>query len=685
MVQELAVVPPPPPLPGQQDQQNGHVSNGKPNSDQFLMAPHSHQRQNSIPTEEMSQLTISRRAVHVPLARCRVLYLGSAVPTETAVGLEAVQQPLKERYPARRDGEISGIDAWLTVYSSGMQLQYVADSNQVTWFPIQTLHVCAAVKCVTLINGATGESHPKFISLDSEGAAGSSHPPMFASIMRRTIGIKVLECHVFICKSNQAAMALVQSCTHAYEHKEGWTDEAPPAEVFQGDLVSPNSNGTMHLVPAEPVNTETAPPEFYQQPPDQGYFYASNKQLVKNYNVFGGRQAPTTVPRPQGPTPARLPPPGPRPAGPPLLAGPGSPPPGLVPPPGTLIRGPPPGTLVRSPPPLMVPAPPPAGPPVVMGPPVPYDTLPPPRGLPMGPPFPPPPAGYFADWEMHAGQPIVVYPQDGIYGGGRRREKKKRKEHRKRSSSGEKHKSSGSRNHHRERRHHHNDHKGHYSDEGHKRDSRERRHHSPERRKTRHHSHERHYQNSSSRRPPQDSRRRRSTSPSSSDEYYRYERERRRQERPRTPPADYQRRHSPERRSPERRDHHQDYHDRNRDYQDYNRDYQDRKHDRRDRNPEVYYREMEAPDDTYSHHIETRDRPEREYHRHFPRSEKEFGLSMEEERRAIGDAGAAPDPYQLNGFRYQDDDSQINMDMFNRRNGRGKPYDNLEQSLGYYP
>jgi len=32
---------------------------------------------------------------HIPLAKCRVLYLGSAVPLETATGLEAVQQPLK--------------------------------------------------------------------------------------------------------------------------------------------------------------------------------------------------------------------------------------------------------------------------------------------------------------------------------------------------------------------------------------------------------------------------------------------------------------------------------------------------------------------------------------------------------------------------------------------------------------
>ena len=46
----------------------------------------------------------------------------SAVPLETAVGLEAVQQPLRERYSGD-DGDVPGIDAWCTVFSSGIQMQ----------------------------------------------------------------------------------------------------------------------------------------------------------------------------------------------------------------------------------------------------------------------------------------------------------------------------------------------------------------------------------------------------------------------------------------------------------------------------------------------------------------------------------------------------------------------------------
>lgn len=48
----------------------------------------------------------------VPLCRCRVLYIGSAVPTITKDGLQGIQQPLRERYPANETTETKGIDSW---------------------------------------------------------------------------------------------------------------------------------------------------------------------------------------------------------------------------------------------------------------------------------------------------------------------------------------------------------------------------------------------------------------------------------------------------------------------------------------------------------------------------------------------------------------------------------------------
>lgn len=58
----------------------------------------------------------------------------------------------------------------------------------------------------------------RFLPLDSPFARtpNPQHPPLFAAIMRRTTGIKVLECHAFICKREVAANALVRCCFHAY-------------------------------------------------------------------------------------------------------------------------------------------------------------------------------------------------------------------------------------------------------------------------------------------------------------------------------------------------------------------------------------------------------------------------------------------------------------------------------------
>ncbi|CAD5112919.1 DgyrCDS2126 [Dimorphilus gyrociliatus] len=226
---------------------------------------------------------------HHPLAKCRVLYLGSAVPLETTNGLEAVQQPLRERYPVG-EGEMKGIDTWLTVFSSGLLMQFVEDKSNITWFPIPTLHVCAAVKAVIVVNGATGEKQAKFVSLDSQGV-NTGHPPVFASIMRRMKGIKVLECHGFITKSDQAAMSLVQACTHAYSHKEGWTTELPPLDLMMrldnNGPVSPRFN-TTRLIKADEIDSRKENPEFYEQPPEHGYFYANGDKLIRNFNIYNG-------------------------------------------------------------------------------------------------------------------------------------------------------------------------------------------------------------------------------------------------------------------------------------------------------------------------------------------------------------------------------------------------------------
>ncbi|KAA0201900.1 hypothetical protein HAZT_HAZT004903 [Hyalella azteca] len=216
-----------------------------------------------------------------PICRCRVLYLGSAVPQVTKDGLQGIQEPLRELYPAEGAVSARGIDSWLSVWSNGLLLENV-DENQkkvTRFFPIESLHYCAAVRYVLVAGGEEGV--PRFLPLDSPFARNPniSHPPLFACIMRRTTGIKVLECHAFICKRETPANALVRCCFHSYADSmyvrslevgskgEGGpnyevaraTEERAIEIDYTGDLSSANSE----IIPATPGDS---PPQGKMSP-----------------------------------------------------------------------------------------------------------------------------------------------------------------------------------------------------------------------------------------------------------------------------------------------------------------------------------------------------------------------------------------------------------------------------------
>ena len=154
-----------------------------------------------------------------PICRCRVLYLGSAVPHVTKDGLQGIQEPLKELYPDDGAQGAKGIDSWLSVWSNGFLLENVDENRKkvTRFFPVESLHYCAAVRYVLVPGSSPAAGGPervqqRFLPLDSPFARNpnANHPPLFAAILRRTTGIKVLECHVFICKRETAANALVR-------------------------------------------------------------------------------------------------------------------------------------------------------------------------------------------------------------------------------------------------------------------------------------------------------------------------------------------------------------------------------------------------------------------------------------------------------------------------------------------
>jgi len=183
-----------------------------------------------------------------PICRCRVLYLGSAVPRQSKDGLQGIQEPLRSLYPSEGAVGAKGIDSWLSVWSNGILLENVDENRkQVTrFFPIESLHYCAAVRQVLVPERGNTNPEPKFLPLDSPFARTprAQHPPIFAAILRRTTGIKVLECHVFICKREAAANALVRCCFHAYaDNSYARQLEGGSSGSVYGTLGKPSTNG----------------------------------------------------------------------------------------------------------------------------------------------------------------------------------------------------------------------------------------------------------------------------------------------------------------------------------------------------------------------------------------------------------------------------------------------------------
>lgn len=235
-----------------------------------------------------------------PICRCRVLYLGSAVPRQSKDGLQGIQEPLRSLYPSEGAAGARGIDSWLSVWSNGILLENVDENRkQVTrFFPIDSLHYCAAVRHVLIPERSRSDPEPKFLPLDSPFAKAPSrakHPPLFAAILRRTSGIKVLECHAFICKREAAANALVRCCFHAYadssyaRHQSGSSDrsvcETLNAPVGWGSRAG--STTTINNVGSRPSNEEKnvayeSTAEIGAE--DSGSLYNGNE----NHKVWGG-------------------------------------------------------------------------------------------------------------------------------------------------------------------------------------------------------------------------------------------------------------------------------------------------------------------------------------------------------------------------------------------------------------
>ncbi|GFR94708.1 serine/arginine repetitive matrix protein 1-like [Elysia marginata] len=239
-----------------------------------------------------------------------VLYIGSAVPLETSVGLEAVQQPLRARYPVDNDETIQGVLSTVVIVPEGIQLRFQGEDSPPILFLFSSLSMCAAVRCVKVTDSSTGQTSPRFVPLASPQAGGvnSSKPAIFTAITRRTKGRQVLECHGFVTNTPKDALDLVQwTCSmdrrsktsgvttgHSGVNNFGQGIASPSAQRFDGDMsfrasdtssipdfpiqIKPADNFVTHVnaAPAGPL------PEHSSK---DGYFYSTKNTQVKRYSL----------------------------------------------------------------------------------------------------------------------------------------------------------------------------------------------------------------------------------------------------------------------------------------------------------------------------------------------------------------------------------------------------------------
>lgn len=84
------------------------------------------------------------------------------------------------------------------------------------FFPISALIYCASLRFSVVEDDQTSSIDWRFITLDATLTHESKHPPLFALVVHRTQILGGDECHCFITKNDDAALALVRTISDVY-------------------------------------------------------------------------------------------------------------------------------------------------------------------------------------------------------------------------------------------------------------------------------------------------------------------------------------------------------------------------------------------------------------------------------------------------------------------------------------
>ena len=163
----------------------------------------------------------------------RVDYLGSAMLMQAATGLGLIQKPLRELYFIYRQNpaaEGTLQERHLTMTHNGMTMSYrnkPGDRLQEEFFAVPSILFWDAVQFIT-VRSPDKKIRCAFEPLDNDHSRNKdnlfvvlekklyflqqrTHPCLFACVLRRTTGLKALDVHAFVCRSDDEALGLVHA------------------------------------------------------------------------------------------------------------------------------------------------------------------------------------------------------------------------------------------------------------------------------------------------------------------------------------------------------------------------------------------------------------------------------------------------------------------------------------------
>lgn len=95
-------------------------------------------------------------------------------------------------------------------------MAFARHPHAVIFFPISSLIYCASLRFSTVESDLVSGIDWRFVTLDSTVSDRTKHPPLFCAVVQRTQIIPGEECHCFITKNDDAALALVRTISEVY-------------------------------------------------------------------------------------------------------------------------------------------------------------------------------------------------------------------------------------------------------------------------------------------------------------------------------------------------------------------------------------------------------------------------------------------------------------------------------------